>query len=84
VSDLVSSLTDGRYLDQKCRLKSTKIPSCLYFIEGESFAVPMQLRKITPQHVRTSLVTSYLEHEIHVVRTRDLDHTIAMLQHITA
>jgi ERCC4-type nuclease len=100
VSDLASSLMDGRYADQKVRLKSTGIRSCLYIVEGEHLALPLQQRVITPRHIKTAMTVTHVsyiewqsdmcfdfigllaqvEHDMHVIRTRSMDHSTQILQ----
>ena len=33
--DLASSITDGRYKEQKFRIQQANIPRCIYLIEGD-------------------------------------------------
>jgi ERCC4-type nuclease len=82
IPDLVSSLVDGRYTDQKFRLKTTGIKSCLYLVEGEHLVVPMQQKAITPQHIKTAMTVTFVEHDMHIIRTRGMDHSTQMLQYI--
>ncbi len=60
MADMASSLIDGRYSDQKFRLKNTSLPVRCYIVEGEHVALPMQMKCISPQHVKTAMVTSHV------------------------
>jgi ERCC4-type nuclease len=62
VADLCSSLIDGRYADQKHRIKSTgeEIPVKCYIVEGETLAVPARHLSITSTHIKTAMTTSHV------------------------
>jgi ERCC4-type nuclease len=62
VADLCSSLIDGRYADQKHRIKSTgeEIPVKCYIVEGETLAVPVRHLSITSTHIKTAMTTSHV------------------------
>lgn len=81
VADLAASLLDGRFSDQKRRLKMTRIQRCIVLVEGESMLLPPQMQRVlTAQHLKTAMVNAYADHDIHVVRTRNMDHSIAFLR----
>lgn len=44
VNDLASSIVDGRYEEQKCRLQDCGVANCVYLVEGAS---------LNPQGVRS-------------------------------
>lgn len=81
VADLAASLLDGRFSDQKRRLKMTRIQRCIVLVEGESMLLPPQMQRVlTAQHLKTAMVNAYADHDIHIVRTRNMDHSIAFLR----
>ncbi|KAJ1426274.1 hypothetical protein B484DRAFT_397640 [Ochromonadaceae sp. CCMP2298] len=80
IADLASSLCDGRYVEQKRRLRVTGVRSVLYVVEGEQIIVPSQCRAITAAHIKTCIVGINAEAGMNVLRTRSLDHTLASLQ----
>lgn len=81
VADLAASLLDGRFADQKRRLKMTKIQRCVVLVEGETLSLPPQMQRIlTAQHLKTAMVNAFADHAMHVVRTRNMDHSIAFLR----
>lgn len=81
VADLAASLLDGRFSDQKRRLKMTRIQRCIVVVEGESMLLPPQMQRVlTAQHLKTAMVNAYADHDVHIVRTRNMDHSIAFLR----
>jgi len=73
--DLSSSIMDGRYIEQKRRLIRSGLRSKLYVVEGISMA---DHPKCTA--VRTAVAETSTSYDMRVLRTRNLDHTISILQ----
>ena len=57
IADLASSISDGRYIEQKSRLKACNLRSTIYIIEGEHIVVPTQQRAITAASIKTAIVS---------------------------
>lgn len=63
VSDLVISIRDGRYAEQKSRLKKTRLSNIMYIVEGKLtedsvYGLPIS----TVQHVLASMTVSTFAH----------------------
>lgn len=76
-ADLSSSIMDGRYVEQKRRLIRSGLRCKLYVVECISMA---DHPKCTG--VRTAVAETSTSYDMRVVRTRNLDHTINVLQAI--
>jgi hypothetical protein len=58
INDLVSSLYDGRYLEQKNRLTACNLRSTIYIVEGDPTNVSTAYQKaITPTHLKNAMVS---------------------------
>lgn len=76
-SDLQSSLTDGRYKEQKYRMLSAGIPF-LYILEGESF---LQIKEPTTMEkaLQTIELDLCMSNKSQLIRTRDVADTAHFL-----
>eukprot|EP01031_Cornospumella_fuschlensis_P026769 gene26769-32347_t len=87
IADLVSSVLDGRYKEQKSRLASLPIPHCFYIVEAEYMAVNPFMQVHCPsmniESVKTAMVSTNVQDKMHVVRTRGGEHTVRTLVQIT-
>jgi ERCC4-type nuclease len=80
VADLASSICDGRYHEQKMRLRDCAVKSKLYIVEGLSLTGGLPRHSIvTTGSLRTAMVATSVDFGIAVVRTRGLDHTVSLL-----
>ncbi len=80
LSDLSSSITDGRYKEQKQRLLHALSPKIkkIYVIEGDQMK-DFHLDKSVFEGV---MINTVIRDGIMIYRTRDLDETVHMIQHI--
>ena len=81
LDDLDSSIKDGRFLEQKFRLKRSGIKNAIYIIEDYGSLQVME----DQQHTRltTAMAATQIIDGIFVKRTRKLDDTIAYLASVT-
>eukprot|EP01031_Cornospumella_fuschlensis_P028077 gene28077-33904_t len=87
LQDLVGSVLDGRYQEQKTRLSSVPLPHCFYIVEAEYMVVNPYTQQHMPamsiDAVKTAMACTYLQDKMHVLRTRGAEHTIRTLVQIT-
>ncbi|RYH28375.1 hypothetical protein EON65_12445 [archaeon] len=87
IADLVSSVLDGRYKEQKTRLASLTIPHCFYIVEAEYMAVNPYMQVHCPsmgiESVKTAMVSTNMQDKMHVIRTKGGEHTVRTLVQIT-
>jgi ERCC4-type nuclease len=62
INDLVSSFGDGRYTEQKNRLKACNLRSTMYIVEGEHIVVSMHQKAISAAHVKTAMVSIHVSY----------------------
>ena len=77
--DLGASIYDGRYGEQKYKLKSAGIPNVIYIVEGEPSAncvIPM--RALQTAIINTKVITKF-----QLLRTSTLHHTIRWISNFT-
>ena len=81
LDDLDSSIKDGRFLEQKFRLKRSGIKNAIYVVEDYGSLQAME----DQQHTRltTAMAATQIIDGIFVKRTRKLDDTIAYLASVT-
>ena len=77
VEDLVSSIKDGRYKEQKCRLinemkNNTKI---IYLIEGDIW----KCKRFNADTLYSVIINSIIIYIIHIYISKDINHTILFL-----
>lgn len=82
LTDLAASMIDGRYRDQKARLQLTGIAMCWYVVEMENNLLPPQLKCISLHAVKQAMISTYVDSEMHVLRTKGLEQTIRTLMQI--
>ena len=80
-SDLASSILDGRYREQKLRLTRCGLRTKLYILEGLSLVMSKYnpSSHMSAASLKSAMITSQVEHNLQVVRTRGIDHTISFL-----
>ncbi|KAG0307720.1 Crossover junction endonuclease mus81 [Dissophora globulifera] len=80
MDDLVSSIKDGRFLEQKFRLRRSGLDHIIYLIEthriGETY-------EIGPDAIRTSMTSTQVQDGFFVRRTNNTDQTIDYFVSIT-
>ncbi|KAF8945158.1 Crossover junction endonuclease mus81 [Haplosporangium gracile] len=80
MDDLVSSIKDGRFNEQKFRLSRSGIAQVVYLLEtykaGESFSIP-------PAAIRTAMTTTQVHSGFFLKRTINTDQTIDYLVALT-
>jgi len=80
-SDLASSILDGRYREQKLRLTRCGLRTKLYILEGLSLVMSKYnpSSHMSAASLKSAMITSQVEHNLQVIRTRGIDHTISFL-----
>lgn len=78
-NDLASSLIDGRYNEQKKRIRDSGITSKIYIVEGSATEVDKRHASMQGS-VLTAMAMCQVEFSLQLVRTRNIDHTIAFLK----
>lgn len=81
VGDLVGSIKDGRYLEQKFRMKESGVPHIVYLIEGDLNGEDS--KRIAPGAVSSSLACAEAAEGIYVHHTNDLDQSLQFLAVVT-
>lgn len=81
ISDLIESIKDGRYLEQKYRLKKCPIQNVLYLVEGNMSRTVHEM--ITDGSVPSAIAATESTDSFLVHQTRDIDHTIDVLSQLT-
>ena len=76
LSDLAKSIIDGRYTEQKYRLKSTKLKNIYYLFEGNSFT---SYNNISKSSINTAIYNTLNIHDINIIKTNSLEDTVKYL-----
>lgn len=79
LDDLASSIKDGRYTEQKVRLKRTGVENIFYLIEEVTSS---ELQKMA-EAIQTSISMAMTNSNFHCIRTKDPDETILFIEKIT-
>lgn len=77
-SDLLSSIGDKRYIEQKMRLIDCGLPTCFYIVEAGATSSHQQ--NFAPTTMSSAIVSTAIESGLHVLKTRGLDHTASTLR----
>lgn len=77
LSDLADSIVDGRYTEQKYRLKNTKISNVYYIFEGTNYVV--RRNNITKQALNTAIYNTVNIHNINIFKAGSIDDTVNFL-----
>jgi crossover junction endonuclease MUS81 len=78
-NDLIASILDGRYKDQKQRLSHSGFPEVFYIIEGS----PTHCSAVSPKQMDTAIVSTQVTSGFKVIRTKELSETLAYLGTLT-
>ena len=71
--DLACSIKDGRYKEQKFRIKDANIPICIYLIEGDlEFDFFVKIQSIPVSTLLSSLLNTMIRDKIMVYKTISL------------
>lgn len=79
LDDLASSIKDGRYNEQKARLKRSAVKNVFYLIEEVTSSDVQQMADAIQTAIGMALTTS----DFHVKRTKDADDTTQFISKIT-
>lgn len=60
ISDMASSMCDGRYNEQKNRLRACALRSTMYIVEGEHIVLSMHQKAISAAHIKTAMVSIHV------------------------
>ncbi|CAJ77393.1 Holliday junction resolvase subunit Mus81 [Schizosaccharomyces pombe] len=75
--DLVASIKDGRFHEQKARLKKSGIRSVTYILEESSYDESFT------ESIRTAVSNTQVDQLFHVRHTRSLEHSVSLLAEMT-
>ncbi len=78
--DFSNSIKDGRYKEQKIRLKSSNIPNIIYLIEGKS--TNNKISGLPYDTLVSSMISILLRDKFKIIRTGDINETISYLEKI--
>ncbi|MCJ1418884.1 Crossover junction endonuclease mus81 [Xylographa parallela] len=81
LDDLISSIKDGRFLEQKFRLHKSGVKNVIYVIED--FSVNSETIQHYHEHVMSAISSTQVVNGYFVQRTRKLDDTIRYLARMT-
>jgi crossover junction endonuclease MUS81 len=79
VGDLAASIADGRYKEQRYRLRESGISNVMYIIEGES----LNQGRMPQQKLESALVSLIMSDGFFMRRTCTVDMTIELLAEMT-
>ena len=85
ISDLVASIKDGRYHNQKKMLLDKYPPSSIFYILEGSFLFKPQnilIHGITHDAIVSCIINTQLRDGIHVIQTKNLEETCDVIQHM--
>tara|TARA_B100001057_G_scaffold489615_1_gene576224 strand:+ start:394 stop:1167 length:774 start_codon:yes stop_codon:yes gene_type:complete len=83
LSDLYSSINDGRYKEQKIRLLSNYNPSSIvYLIEGCSTSFQEKKFKNFSSIIRGAIINSLFRDSIKIIKTDNIDESIEYIKNI--
>jgi len=76
IDDLVASIKDGRYKEQKCRLiNELQYSKVIYLIEGDIW----KSKKFKPETLFSVVVNTMIRDNIYVYMSKDITHTIKFI-----
>ncbi|MCJ1386291.1 Crossover junction endonuclease mus81 [Xylographa soralifera] len=81
LDDLISSIKDGRFLEQKFRMHKSGVKNVIYVIED--FAISSDATKNYHEHVMSAISSTQVVNGYFVKRTRELNDTIRYLARMT-
>jgi len=81
LDDLIGSIKDGRFHEQKFRMKKSGVKNVVYIIE--EFAVPTETAQTYHDSVFSAIASTQVVNGFFVKRTRKLDDTIRYLARMT-
>lgn len=77
LGDLAGSIKDGRYIEQKHRLKNTNINNVYYLFEGNNFNSAYV--GITKAAVFTAILNTFNLHDINIIKTSTFEDSLIQL-----
>jgi len=78
LGDLASSIRDGRYIEQKHRLKNTKIKNVFYLFEGTNFN--SAYCNVSKAAVFTAILNTINIHDISIIKTSTFDDSLKYIE----
>lgn len=81
LDDLISSIKDGRFHEQKFRLRKSGVPHVTYLVEA--FSISAEKSDTYGQSVETAITSTQVVNDIFVKQTNKLDETIKYLARMT-
>lgn len=83
MDDLIASIKDGRFRDQKLRLKSCGLKNKIYIVEEARIMKRQNMNNFGPDRIRTALSQTIIHHGFFVKQTSSIEDTVAYLTQIT-
>jgi ERCC4-type nuclease len=77
IEDLAKSILDGRYNEQKYRLKNCGIRNIYYFFEGSSYTLPRG--NISKSAITTAIFNTLNIHDINIVKSSSIEDSVNFL-----
>lgn len=81
LDDLISSIKDGRFHEQKFRLRKSGVQNVAYIVEA--FSISTERSETYGQSVETAITSTQVVNDIFVKQTTKLDETIKYLARMT-
>jgi crossover junction endonuclease MUS81 len=81
LDDLISSIKDGRFHEQKFRLRKSGVQNITYLVEA--FSISAERSELYAQSVETAITSTQVVNDIFVKQTLKLDDTIRYLARMT-
>lgn len=78
IDDLVSSIKDGRFIEQKTRLKRTALENIYYIVEE----APVDVQEMTDS-IQTAMSGTITDSKFHLARTKSADETVQFFVSMT-
>jgi len=79
LSDFASSIVDGRYQEQRERLKKSNLPFPFYLVEGDTYTYTSEDGRITRESLEYALAKTHILTGFNVLQTANLVSTAAMI-----
>jgi crossover junction endonuclease MUS81 len=81
LDDLISSIKDGRFHEQKFRLRKSGVPNVTYLVEA--FSISAERSETYGQSLETAITSTQVVNDIFVKQTDKLDESIKYLARMT-
>ncbi|MCQ2817716.1 MAG: hypothetical protein MJ252_10670, partial [archaeon] len=79
MNDLAKSIIDGRYTEQKCRLKNSSFTNVFYLFEGNTLSNYFGQNNMSKGAITTAIYNTTNIHDIGIIKTNSTQETISKL-----